>query len=119
MNRIHTFMAVVVISISALGQTSMALAGREGSISSIRNQFQADLVKVQGSLSCAMAAENNGQPCTLKIKEDNTGRIFELSNTSQLMRFYQDGVRNVMIEGAPNANRRAATSLSVIRVTAL
>jgi hypothetical protein len=54
----------------------------------------ASLVKIKGTLLC------ESEPCKeLKLKENDSGRVFTLSQADQAMEMFKSGVKNVMVEG--------------------
>ncbi len=57
------------------------------------------LVRIEGALSCDLGAENDGQSCDLKLHESKTGRTYNLVQAKSAMQLYQDGTKNVAIEG--------------------
>jgi hypothetical protein len=54
---------------------------------------------IKGALICEMAPVNDGRPCSLKLKEAETGKIYELTPSTAARRLYLDGTRNVAIQG--------------------
>ena len=60
---------------------------------------QESQVKINGALACPLAAENTGEGCNLTLRDSRTGRTYRLSNANGAMRLYQNGTKNVTIEG--------------------
>jgi hypothetical protein len=59
----------------------------------------AKLVRIEGALSCTLEAENTGKGCELKLQENGSGRMYNLIEAKSAMRLFQDGKKNVLIEG--------------------
>ena len=78
---------------------AFANSGADVSIASLRQARNGSNFKVQGLLTCNMGTENNGQGCALRIKDKETGKVFNLSNSTDAMRLYVAGTTNVAIEG--------------------
>src|SRR4051812_27653899 len=75
---------------------AMAFGAPEQSIGSLRQELGTSnpaSVLVKGRLICDLGAENNGQPCSLRIEEDGTGRVYRLRGADSAMRLYFDGAR--------------------------
>jgi hypothetical protein len=64
-----------------------------------RKPSAAKLVRIEGALTCDLGLENTGKSCELRLHETGSDRIYNLIEASAAMRLYQDGNRNVMIEG--------------------
>ena len=84
---------------------AFAINGDFSNMAVIRHDSQntapvlSDLIRIEGALSCNLGATNGGQGCDLKLTENKTGRIFNLIEARTAMRLYQDGNKNVIIEG--------------------
>lgn len=75
------------------------------------------LVTVRGKLVCDLGSQNTGQPCALRIEEDGTGRVYQLSSSEALMRIYfVDGARRASVEGQRSSD---SDSITVKHATAL
>jgi hypothetical protein len=93
--------------------------GAEQSIGNLRQELGSKdpaVVQVSGRLICDLGTENNGQPCSIKIEEDGTGRVFRLRAADSVMRLYFDGARRATIEGRAD---RDPTTLVVKGVSRL
>jgi len=94
-----------LILIQAFGLSVIGFAAREPNDRepAAVNRMQArDIMQtttVTGSLACQLKAENTGEACTLKITAQDSGRIYEITGSKTAMRLYQDGTRNVRVEG--------------------
>ena len=90
---------------AALAMAVPALAFRDGDSTSFAAIHQDNevpkiaWVQIVGSLTCNMPQENDGSPCTLKLRDAKSGRIYNLIQASSAMRLYQDGTKNVRIHG--------------------
>src|SRR3954462_8777856 len=97
-------LAGIQLSLLAL-LAAPAFAAPEQTIGSLWQELGARnpaSVQVKGRLICDLGAENNGQPCSLKIEEEGTSRVFRLRNGSSAMRLFFDGARRATIEGQPD-----------------
>jgi hypothetical protein len=100
-----TFFALTAVLIQASSMSLGALnafASHDGSdvtVASLRQERNRSNIKIQGFLSCNMGGENNGQGCALKLKDNTTGKIFNLSNATDAMRLFVTGTKNVAVEG--------------------
>lgn len=94
-----------LILVQAFGLSVIGFAAREPNDRepAAVNRMQArDIMQttaVTGALVCELKPENTGEPCTLKITANNSGRIYEIKDSNTAMRLYQDGIRNVRAEG--------------------
>jgi hypothetical protein len=92
---------VTLISLFAIP----AFAAREISPLVIQRQEDAaevasSSIRVQGTLTCSMGDSNTGQPCSLRIKDQLSGKTYNLSNENVAMRLYHSGTKNVAILGS-------------------
>lgn len=94
-----TLIAVILGQLTVLAlysypafSTAEAIGARN--LARIENASNTTAITLNGELVCQMAAENNGQGCTLKLREAKSGRLYELQNPSTAMRLYQDNRRN-------------------------
>lgn len=92
------------------------IAGFRESQMSMKNS-EANSVRITGELMCTLAAENSGQACDLKIKENGTARIYGIADTTvaanALKRLYFNGARTVTIEGTLSNNGYIAVASTV------
>jgi hypothetical protein len=102
----HSITLAIAGMIAMIGIASPAFAFRGGdavNFAVIRHENQAPnklkLVSIKGALSCDMGAENNGQGCSLKLRETGTNRTYNLIEADNAMRLFQDGSKSVVIEG--------------------
>lgn len=79
---------------------SPAFADRAGIYrQAMKYEFTPSLIQIEGALSCTMGTNNDGQACDLKILENKTGKVFNLTNNNDAMRLFHSGKRNVKVEG--------------------
>jgi hypothetical protein len=108
MKKIHSLALVSTVA-AALCGSAQAYSNSRGDMSNygtIRHEIGArepaateNLVRINGILSCDLGSANTGQACELKLKENGSGRIYNLADSAAAMRLFQDGKKNVQIEG--------------------
>ena len=94
---------------------SWAFGSPDGRTTDVKDQ-DPSLVSVTGKLICNLGPENNGQPCSLQIEEEGTGRIYRIHGSNSAMRLYFDGARRASVEGQKNSD---STAILVKRINAL
>jgi hypothetical protein len=83
---------------------AFALQGDGTSIGAIRQELRDEAapikrVSIEGNLSCMRGSLNTGQACELKLSETKTGRIYNLTQTKSAMELFENGKKQVLIEG--------------------
>ena len=93
-------MMAVTTGALLLAITAFASQGEGINFAAIRQQnaVAIKLVRMEGSLSCDLGAKNTGSGCELKFQTKN-GRVYNLTEASNAMRLFQEGSRQVAIEG--------------------
>ncbi|MCM2279338.1 MAG: hypothetical protein NDJ89_14780 [Oligoflexia bacterium] len=71
----------------------------------------ARIVRVRGTLSCALSAENDGNACELRLRSAENERDYALTgNQARAMELFHAGTRDVAIEGVLQGNGAIAIS---------
>ena len=97
MGRSSLIMPLMVSQALGLAVFAWAASDTRESTSAIRMQIRQDLrAKFRGTLSCEML-ENSG--CSLAVIESSTGKRYELKNSGYAMRLYENGTRDVLVDG--------------------
>ena len=90
----------VGVALGAVWVASAFALSSDTNPTTLRMEAHRSMIRVEGNLTCKIAAaENNGEPCVLKIEENGTGKTFSLSNTRGAMELYREGKTSVAIEG--------------------
>jgi hypothetical protein len=86
----------------------------------IRQSMNGDSIAlIAGPLTCTLSGgENQGQACTLKIRDLKTGKIFQLTNAGEARGLYAAGTTNVAIQGTVSTNDAGEGTLEVTRISA-
>lgn len=107
MNSFYTLGFFSALIVAATAAPAYASRGEIANFASLRHERQdrqerspsAKLIRVEGELSCALDAANTGKGCELKLTENGSGQIYNLIEAATAMRLFQDGNKNVLIEG--------------------
>lgn len=93
----HLAMALVVqgFFLASPAFANMAETGRV----ELRQEALAAKATFKGTLSCQISGTNDGNPCSLRFKEQASGRIYELNNAGTARKLYNDGAKEVAIVG--------------------
>ena len=83
---------------------AFAIQGEASNFSAFRHDGggsqTAQNIRVEGTLQCQMGDANSGQGCALKIQQNQTGHVYNLTENQTAMRFFLDGKKNVAVEGS-------------------
>ena len=108
---------VTLFIAESLAMTVPAFAhndGTGGAMARYTASTAANTLTVKGNLSCDMGAVNNGETCTLKIRDNQTGKVWDIANAGAVLKLYRDGVKQVAIQGSTSSD-----TIAVIRVDRL
>ncbi|MBC7385342.1 MAG: hypothetical protein H7301_04145 [Cryobacterium sp.] len=96
------FMHVVIWQAFVLGAVAWAGSDRSdrgpAGLARMESQ-QSSRVSVIGTLRCLVAAENNGEACSLSLTNRENGKNLRISGSSSAMRLYTDGKTEVVATG--------------------
>ncbi len=95
-----------LVILQAVGLAVVAWAGTDKSDRGDRNVAAARLdardaskVDVHGVLTCTLAEQNDGRPCSLQIYSQETGLTLKVVGSNAAMRLFQDGKTQVVATG--------------------
>ena len=90
-------------------------ASQETNLAMARQELMNTNIQISGTLNCALADANSGQPCQLNVIETESGRSYSLDDAGAVRALYDGGTRNVSING----KRIEANRIRVINATAM
>ena len=88
--------------------------GTGGSMGRYTASAANNTLTVKGNLSCDMGSANDGQTCALKIRDNQTGKVWDIANAGEVLKLFHSGVKQVAIEGSTSSD-----TIAVIRVNQL
>ena len=101
----------VAFAVPALAKNT----ARERDTAQTRPVFSERLFHIEGTLSCNRGAENQGEACALKLAEQDSGKIYGVERTAELMRLIDAGSKKVALE----ATFSDFETLKIIEIKAL
>jgi hypothetical protein len=94
-----------LLLVQVFGLSVIAFAGREArdrepaAVTRMQSRDIMETHAISGTLICHQNESNTGEACKLQLTETKTGRIYEVSGSNSAMRLYNDGIREVQVEG--------------------
>lgn len=116
MKRTYSFITLAITLM--MSASAFAVIGdKDVNNSTVRRDNREDsrFVRIQGELLCTYATENNGAPCTIRLKDVKTGKTFDIQNGTQAMEILNRGTKMVSIEGS----LMDSSTIAIDRINAL
>ena len=122
----HTILTVIIVQAMGLGVLAFAADRGDRERPSVGDREPAAVTRMQqttsdrkaesllGTLGCDQGAENTGAACQLKLTERDSGRTFDIRGSNDAMRLFNDGKREVAVEGHASGDQ-----LRVLKIRAL
>jgi hypothetical protein len=108
------FAVVLPLTLSA-AIPALAIQADDRTPAAIRQEIRLSNVRIEGSLTCKMAMENNGQPCAISLQEGTSGRVYGFANPGEALRLFNSGARFVAVEGT----MAGETTIQIKKIAAL
>ena len=97
MSKVDLFLFILPVALSAI--PALAIQADDRTPQAVHQEIRIAIVKLEGSLTCRMGSENNGQPCMIRLQDTRSGRMFTFADPSEALRLFNSGKRYVSVVG--------------------